>query len=305
MKKTNLILLVLMCLSSVTLAQQEPIYANYLTNPILINPAYTGLNNRLSVNANYRTQWASFDDAPETFVFSAHSSFFNNRVSGGLIILNDRLGVTSNTEVNLSYGYKLELGGGAKISAGLQFGVQNYRDDYNELDFFGGEQDVLFQENESFTQFNFGTGIIFTTPNLFLGLSIPRLLEQDVDASQFSSTVFNRHFYVSAAYLITSLYPIELKPAIVYRGIEGAPASIDYSITAIYQEMFQFGILSRNFNTYGIQAGLRWKDNFHFTYTFEVPTDENSVGSNFTTHEISVQANFAIFTFQGLERIVF
>ncbi|MEM7551494.1 MAG: PorP/SprF family type IX secretion system membrane protein [Bacteroidota bacterium] len=305
MKKTTLSLIIFLCLSSNLWGQQESIYANYQNNPLLINPAYTGLNNSLSLNLNYRAQWTSLDEAPQTAVFSAHTSFAQNRFGGGIMIINDRLGVTDITEVNLSYAYKLELGNGAKLAMGLQFGLQDYRDDFNDLDFFDGERDVLFMQNESFTQFNFGTGLIFTTPNLFLGFSIPRLLEQDIEASQMEATVFNRHYYASAAYLFSGLYPFELKPAVVYRGIPGAPASLDYSFTTIYKEVFQFGVLSRNFNTYGLQAGIAWKDNFRFGYTFEVPTNNNSVGSNFTTHEVSIQANFAVLTFQGLQRIIF
>jgi hypothetical protein len=42
-------------------AQVDPLYAQYLTNPMTINPAYTGLKNNLNMSVAYRKQWAGFD----------------------------------------------------------------------------------------------------------------------------------------------------------------------------------------------------------------------------------------------------
>jgi len=302
MKKIFTILFLLA--SALAQAQQDPIYANYLTNPLLINPAYAGLNNQLSLNLNYRTQWTGFNEAPETGVVSAHSSFFNNQIGAGLMVVYDRIGVSTNTEINLSYSYKVQFGNGGRLSVGLLSGVQIYADDFNELN-TGDNPDPAFLANESFTRGNFGAGLAYINDKIFVGVSIPKILEPEIDATEFNPTIFNRHYYVSAAYLIDVLYPIEFKPAVVYRGVANAPASVDYSVSAIYRESFQIGIFTRNFNTYGLQVQFNWKDNLRFGYTFEVPTSSNSIGSQFTTHEFSVQFNTAIFTFQGLERIVF
>lgn len=41
-------------------AQVDPLYAQYLSNPMLINPAYAGLNNNLNASVTYRAPVNAF-----------------------------------------------------------------------------------------------------------------------------------------------------------------------------------------------------------------------------------------------------
>ena len=45
-------------------AQQDPQYTQYMYNMNVVNPAYAGSKESLSITALYRNQWAGFDDAP-------------------------------------------------------------------------------------------------------------------------------------------------------------------------------------------------------------------------------------------------
>src|SRR5215218_8343132 len=106
-----LLFAVIACYSYVANAQVDPLYAQYLNNPLLINPAYTGIHNNFNAAASYRKQWAGFDGSPSTFNVNAHSSFNNNKMGLGLIILSDKVGANANTEVQATYAYKLDLSG--------------------------------------------------------------------------------------------------------------------------------------------------------------------------------------------------
>jgi len=53
-------------------SQQDPLYSQYMLNPLVINPAYAGLNNNLNIMAGYRTQWTGFDGHPQTVNATAH-----------------------------------------------------------------------------------------------------------------------------------------------------------------------------------------------------------------------------------------
>ena len=55
----------------------------------------------------------------------------------------------------------------------------------------------------------------------------------------------------------------------------------------ILYENYSAGLLTRNFNTYGIFLQAQPKDALRLGYVFELPTGK-SVGSNFTTHEITL-----------------
>ena len=80
-------------------AQIDPLYAQYLSNPLLINPAYSGLNNNLNIGVTYRKQWAGFDGSPATYNVNGHTSLLDNRMGVGLIVVRDNIGINSNTEV--------------------------------------------------------------------------------------------------------------------------------------------------------------------------------------------------------------
>ena len=68
-------------------AQQDPIYAQYLNNPLTINPAYAGSNNMFNAALQYRTQWAGLDANPVTVNFSSHMSLYQNRVGIGMMVV--------------------------------------------------------------------------------------------------------------------------------------------------------------------------------------------------------------------------
>jgi hypothetical protein len=78
--------------------------------------------------------------------------------------------------------------------------------------------------------------------------------------------------------------------------VSGAPASIDLNASVILYENYQAGVLTRDFNTYGLFLQGIFKNSFRLGYVFEVPT-ANSVGTNFTTHEITLGFRMNLFTF--------
>ncbi len=68
--------------ATVSFGQQDPIYAQYINNPLTINPAYTGSNNMFNATLQYRTQWAGIIANPTTINFSSHAIWTSqNRVA--------------------------------------------------------------------------------------------------------------------------------------------------------------------------------------------------------------------------------
>src|SRR6187549_540778 len=122
----RLIFLFLCVVSSVcSMAQTDPLYAQYLNNTLLINPAYSGLNNNFMGSATFRKQWAGFDGSPTTINFNGNISLFDNKMGAGLIVLKDQVGANTNTEVHATYAYRLDLDR-KYFSFGLQAGMVNF-----------------------------------------------------------------------------------------------------------------------------------------------------------------------------------
>jgi type IX secretion system PorP/SprF family membrane protein len=265
--------------------QQDPLYSQYLNNPIVLNPAYAGINNVFSASLAYRTQWTGLDGAPKTALLSASSSFFDNKVGGGLTIINDKIGSVTNTQINISGAYKIEFGDNT-FSFGMQTGINTYRENNDELD-IRDPNDALFSSNQSFTKINIGAGAIIKGPQYFIGLSVPRLINSTENIDNVETQIYSRHYYLGLGYVFLLNNSLALKTGTLIKAVAEAPASIDLSASLLFLDRFNAGLMSRNLETYGLTFGMLLKENLRFGYTFEVPTNQ-SVGSQFSSHELTL-----------------
>ena len=302
MKKIYLLIIISTLYCGQVKAQQDPLYAQYINNPMVINPAYTGINNLLNASLSYRSQWAGFNDAPTTTALSAHSSFFENKVGGGILLVRDQLGSTVNTQFNVTYAYKIEFTEHT-LSFGLQTGVLNLRDDNSELN-PRDPDDEAFAGDQNISKFNFGAGLILKGDDFFLGLSVPRLVNNQEQFGTLESEVYQRHFYFSGGYIYHVGAGFALKFAGLLKSVSGSPLSMDYNAAVVLRDKYTLGVLSRNFQTYGLLAQLNISDNLRFGYVFEVPTNQ-SVGTSFTSHEVTLTVDFAVLDFHFLNERYF
>lgn len=276
-------------------AQQDPIYSQYINNPMTINPAYAGLNNRLNASVSYRNQWTGFDGNPTTFNFNSHLSLLDNKIGAGLLVMQDQIGNTKNTEVEAAFSYKLPVDENTALSFGMQAGFITFRNNVSDLN-LEDPTDEAFQQTENVTKPNVGVGAILKSEKYLLGVSIPRLLNTVLDQGGQEFELYDRHFYVFGAYVIYLNENIRLKPAALLRGVSGAPMSVDLNFTATLNEKYAAGIFTRNFNTYGLQIQARLAEKLKLAYSIEVPTG-NSVGSSFISHELFLGFEMPVFNF--------
>jgi type IX secretion system PorP/SprF family membrane protein len=291
MRRSLLLLCLFLGLSVCSWAQTDPLYAQYLNNPLLINPAYSGLNNNFMAAVSYRKQWAGFDGSPTTFNVNGHTSLLDNRMGAGLIVMKDNAGANSNTEVHATYAYKLDLDN-KYLSFGLQAGFVNFRSDNGDLNPHD-PNDPVFTGTLNTTKPSFGAGAIFHSDRYFIGVSVPRMLKASETYDQLETALYSRHFYATGAYVIFVNEHIRLKPSVLLRGVKGARLSTDLNFAANLDEKYTAGIFTRNFNTYGLLAQMKIGDRYRFGYVFEVPTNK-SVGARFTSHELTFGINMAL-----------
>ena len=167
--------LALVLSSLVSHAQHDPLSAQYIFNPFIFNPAYAGFSSDLSASASSRVQWAGFNGSPVTINASGHIAMMENKMGIGLTLLQDKIGITKTTEVMASYAYHVDLSLNSRLSFGLQAGVVNYKNDFNELTIIQG--DPKLQSNISEMAPSIGAGIIYSNDNFYVSFSVPKLLE--------------------------------------------------------------------------------------------------------------------------------
>jgi len=298
MKKIFTVLVYMLLTASVTCAQVDPLYSQYLNNPFLINPAYAGMNKYLNVMAGFRKQWTGFEGSPATISLTGHTSLFDNKMGIGFIISQDKIGENKNTLAQAAYAYKINLSQQTMLSFGLQAGMMNYRSDNSQLNPYD-PTDPLFSGVQSTTKPTFGAGVVVKSDQFFLGIAVPRMLKATTDFESTSGTgevdLYTQHFYGFASYMFIVSEKLRFKPGVLVRAVGGAPLSADINAQLNIEDRYAIGLFTRNFNTYGLLTQIKF-GKYRFGYTFELPTNK-SVGTNFTTHDLTLGINLGLFRF--------
>lgn len=270
------------CILHSSLAQQDPIYASYMMNPLAINPAYAGSNNMLNASLQYRTQWAGLDANPTTINFSSHMAAYHNKVGVGLMVIQDKLGENKNTEFQGLFSYKIQLDN-SWLSFGMQTGFIRYETDPSMLTIRDPGDPAFYQLTE--TKFNTGVGLLLKSDNYMVGISVPRLLPATVSQGGQSIELYKQAYYLFGSYAWLFNENVRFKPSVLMRYTQGSPMSYDINASFTFKEKYTGGLFTRNFNTYGVLAQVV-VDKFRLGYVFELPTGSSNL--NFTTHEITL-----------------
>lgn len=293
--KTLLYLFFLLLTFSATslFGQQDPLYNLYSFNQYMINPAYAGVYNNFSANLVTRKQWANIDGSPLTNLFTATTSI-SDQFGAGILIVNDRLGINNNTEAQASFSYKISKGG-RTLALGVQGGIIDYRYDYDKLNLAFVDDEGLDMNNEGFSKGNFGAGAFYMTDKYYIGLSVPRILNAEVNDGVSNSTRYLPHYYLSGGYIFQpgASPSFLLKPTFLLRYTEGETAA-DISINALFANTIWAGVILRNFNGVAITTQVQVNRSFRLGYSFELPTNQ-LVQNNFGTHEVSLLVELNLF----------
>jgi type IX secretion system PorP/SprF family membrane protein len=228
MRRAGLILIVLIfALNSRVLGQSYPdsgriilgypVYSQYLHNGLMINPAYAGSREALSVALSYRMQWMGIADAPRLQSVSLHMPMKNDRVALGLKAQFMQYGVTSAKSIYAIYAYHIRMGKG-KLSFGIKAGADITNTDYSGLTGIS-RPDPLFPDSDKPYIFpNTGAGLYYFSNNFFAGLSVPSFLFYRSTGGRNTQAYhsFREYdFLISSGGLITFSPVFKFKPSIL------------------------------------------------------------------------------------------
>ena len=123
MKKFKLVILFfIIVLSLDATAQQDPQYTQYMYNMNVLNPAYAGSRNTLSVGILGRTQWVNIDGAPKTLTLAAHAPV-GEKIGAGISIIADKIGPVQEQNVYADFSYTINTSNDGKLAFGLKAGL--------------------------------------------------------------------------------------------------------------------------------------------------------------------------------------
>lgn len=213
-------------------------------NGVVLNPAYTGSRDVLSLTGLYRHQWAGFQGAPRTQTFSAHSPLRSERNNVGLSLTHDRLGVSTHTMIFGTYAYRIDFGQKAgRLAFGLQGGVSLLQDKWTQVETDQTGDDVFMADSPTFAVPRVGFGVYYDTRRWYLGASVPFLLDyKNSDYTLYVRNSFRFRPYMVMGGLVLRLNPdLILKPSFLFKYLQNAPEQFDINANLIIKESLWLG----------------------------------------------------------------
>jgi type IX secretion system PorP/SprF family membrane protein len=287
MKKISLLLIFITILTVKDMsAQQDPQYTQYMYNMNIMNPAYAGSKESLSITALYRTQWAGLDGAPETITLSAHAPV-GERVGLGLSAIKDELGPISETNVYIDFSYTLPMGESLKLALGIKGGATFHDVGLTSLE-LQDPGDPFFSEDISNVYPNVGAGAFLYSDNFYLGISVPNFLNSvhlDENGLKYGSET--QHFFATAGYVFQISDNFKLKPSVMVKSAFDAPISLDGNLNALFFDRFEIGASYRLDDSFSGLVGFQVTDFLRIGYAYDhIISELKGVGS--ASHEVIV-----------------
>jgi type IX secretion system PorP/SprF family membrane protein len=267
------------------LAQREVLYSQYLVNPLSINPAYAGSRESFHLSAFLRRKWITARNAPITQSVSGDGSIDNGRIGLGFQALNDRMGVLAATGIYGSVAYRFNLPALAKLSIGVQGGV-------NVLPVY----DFTSASSLNRAVGSFGVGIYYQAEHFFGGISMPEIVSKGVNLAGQTIYPAVRPIMVNVGTKISIDEGTVLIPSVLVSKIEDRPLGIDINARIWFGEEFGLGASYRSNSPGVIQtnylqalAEYQLTKSIRIGYIFNSKTPESPLSNQYyekSVHEI-------------------
>ena len=278
---------------SVTRAQQLPQFTQFMYNNLVINPAYAGADEALSLTLLHRSQWTGVDQAPTTQSFSAHSLIRKKQIGLGLTVIRDEIGVHKNTNILTNYAYHLNVAEKTFLSFGLQVGLTNLKSDYASLASAPVDPKLVNSINE--TMIDFGAGLYLRGPRYNLSLSSPGLLSRTVTVNDSVSVNFKRaNFLGIARYRFSLSENFDMEPGIMIKYFSTLPFSYDLNLNFIYRSVLTTGVSYRKDESIDLILRFQISPQLQFGYAYDYPIS-NAARLSSASHELMLNYIFRDF----------
>ncbi|MEH6514272.1 MAG: type IX secretion system membrane protein PorP/SprF [Maribacter arcticus] len=242
----QVVTIVTFCFGVFSYSQQDAQYTQYMYNTVSVNPGYAGSRGHISIAALHRSQWVGLDGAPKTQTFNVHSPIGYRGLGLGLAIVNDEIGPTSETNIDIDFSYTIWTSTEGRLSFGLKASANLLDIKFSELNQYSTDP-TLQQDIDNRLSPNIGAGVYYHTNKFYLGLSVPRFLETShFQETNLSTAKEQMNLYLITGYVWDLNEFVKFKPTILTKVVLGAPVQLDVSANFMLNDKFIIG------------AGYRW-----------------------------------------------
>ncbi len=294
--------LLLIIIPWVLYAQQEPMYGQYLFNSSVINPAHAGGLGNSQVGLLGRYQWIGIEGAPKTETLYANLRL-PKQFGLAFGMHQDKLGPEVNLQLQADLAYHARLSEDWNMAVGLRITGSHLRVNLSQIPYIHPGNPYFHKDLSSGLLFNAGVGVLTYSDRSFYGLSMSKVLDNQVEISVPGVIDFHKeqlmHLFAYAGTNVSLSDEMSFTPSALFKYSESAPGQLDMNAVFGYLDILDFGLLMRAnlaelnnwFDAFGFLVGLCFWENWYFGYMYEYPLTDIQLPSGFLrqTHEISLR----------------
>lgn len=288
--------------SNDVLAQQDPMYSQYMFNTLLINPAYAGSRDVINLSALYRQQWVNIDGAPKTGTIAIDAPIMDEKIGVGLISTYDKIQWTSVLSVYGQMAYRIRFTKKGTLSFGASVGAQQYSVDMSGLNYkIPGQtaSDATFDNNVNKWVPNVGLGLYYSSDKVYMGVSAPHVLNGNLNSNEINISLSEgsakasqyRHYLITGGFVAQLTHAWIIKPSTLIKVVKGAPIQFDVNANFWYYDFIGLGLSYRTADALVGMVELQATPEFRIGYAYDYST--NGLNSfNYGSHELMLRYEF-------------
>lgn len=307
--------LIVLCATVGILKSQDPLFTQYFSSPMSVNPAFSGVNEGVRINSQFRMNWINWPTPFKTAQLSVENYNPGLNSGFGFSILTDDAGngVLKTNQLAANYAYQLRINKDWFIRFGMQAGMNQVQLNWDKL-FFEDQIDPFRGLNPSLsvteippdrlnrTELDLGTGLLLYSNNFYAGLSLRHI-------NRFNQSFWNNSILESGRPMNLSFHagvdlpapgraigkgPVYFSPMLLYLGSNsskvlqlGSSYHLGQLITGVWA---RFGGIQpiESMVGFGFKYGI-----YRIMYTAEIPVDSKSLRRTFGSHELTLSLRFS------------
>lgn len=279
--------------ASVSFAQQDPQFTQYMFDRLSLNPAVAGTTGQLCGTLLLRQQWSGFDGAPRTALLNAHMPIRRISSGVGLSVYLDELGQQKSTFARLSYSFHRKVGQGT-VGIGLSAGMVSHTlgNDWETTDPLGDDNAIPPNGNNDMG-WDVGAGLYYVNPTLWLGISTTHLTEVELANVSIET---RRHWFVQGGYdwALNGNKNYVIQPSFRLEN-DSESTQVDLTGTFLYNNMVWLGVSYRIKDAIAPLIGYQFKPNqksmLKIGYSYDVTTSQLK---NYSSGSHEIMLNYCV-----------
>ncbi len=268
----------MMLFSSVLLAQQLPLYSQYMMNDFYINPAIAGTKDYAPIVLGVHKQWVGMKEAPSTQTVSGHTSLYHRTMGLGGILFHDKYGPSSEIGFIATYSYIFQITRHDKISLGLAGQCYQYKLDQRNFDPTWYDDPSLTYLIEKTVIPDATFGVYAFGKHYYASLTAANLFQSKMKVNQhIKENKMVRHYFLFGGYRFAfegkkgnkNAPDFELEPSIMIKTTELTLPQFDINLKFFIKQDYWFGISVRPGDSFIANVGVKYKI-YYFGYAYDV-----------------------------------